>query len=548
MRLTCSLALAGLFALALPGSAVAAPGDVAARRVADIHPGSPGSSPSQMVNVNGTVFFVADDGVNGDELWKSDGTAPGTTIVEDLAPGGGGIRPGADGSQITGLTNVAGTVFFQAYGGAGGIELWKSDGTPAGTMMVEDAVPGGGINPGAASSYPQGITDVNGTAFFQAYDDTNGFELWRSDGTPAGTTIVEDSVPGGGINPGFASSGPTGLTNVNGTLFFSADDGANGGELWRSDGTPAGTAMVPTMNQGGGINGGAAGSFPTSLTNVNGTLYFAADDGLHARELWKSDGTQTGTKIVAETIPGSFANSGPEQLTNVNGTLFFSANNGGELWRSDGTPAGTTMVGGAGGFPLNLTNVNGTLFFAGWQSGAGNELWRSDGTPAGTTMVQPPFDPSMAPTGINPGAASSDPSGLTSINGTLFFQANDGSNGAELWRSDGTPAGTRIVEDAIAGGGLSPGAASSSPTALANANGTLYFAADDGTDGVELWKATIEGSPPSTPGISGGSTGSTGSTGTTGSTGQRAAALQKCKKKHGRARAKCKKRARLLPV
>src|SRR5262249_23258823 len=152
-----------------------------------------------------------------------------------------------------------------------GGELWMSDGTEAGTTVVSSV---------AAVSK---LVNVNGTLFFAGDDGVNGAELWKSDGTTAGTTLVADLYPGGsssyvGQYPwGYwqytpYSSWPGNLTNVNGTLLFTADDG-NGSELWRSDGTAAGTVMVKD------INPGSAGSYPSDLTNVNGTLYFAARDG-----------------------------------------------------------------------------------------------------------------------------------------------------------------------------------------------------------------------------------------------------------------------------
>jgi ELWxxDGT repeat protein len=95
-----------------------------------------------------------------------------------------------------------------------------------------------------------------------------------------------------------ASSYPGHLTEVNGVLFFSADDGEHGAELWMTDGTPAGTQLVAD------IYPGPESSFPTDLTNVNGTLYFSADDGLHGTELWISNGTEAGTKLFADINPG----------------------------------------------------------------------------------------------------------------------------------------------------------------------------------------------------------------------------------------------------
>ena len=116
---------------------------------------------------------------------------------------------------------------------------------------------------------------VNGTLFFRADDGVNGPELWKSDGTAAGTVLVED------IRPGANGSFPFDLVNVNGTLFFTADDGVNGYELWKSDGTSAGTVLAKDINPGAGH------SNPFQLLNVNGTLFFAADDGVHGAQLWK---------------------------------------------------------------------------------------------------------------------------------------------------------------------------------------------------------------------------------------------------------------------
>jgi len=169
------------------------------------------------------------------------------------------------------------------------------------------------------------LVNVNGTLFFTASDEINGTELWKSNGTPAGTMLVKDIFPG--AQKSYPS--PAWLTNVNGTLFFSADDGSAGQELWKSDGTLSGTVLVKD------IVPGPLGSWPTALTNVNGTLFFSADDENAGQDLWKSDGATTGTVIV-KRLPtrGSIDSS-----INVSGILFFTnmTSSGTELWRSDGT-------------------------------------------------------------------------------------------------------------------------------------------------------------------------------------------------------------------
>ena len=225
------------------------------------------------------------------------------------------------------LTNVNGTLFFSATDSTNGTELWKSDGTEAGTVIVKDIVTASG------SSYPYFLTDVNGTLFFIATDSTNRTVLWKSDGTAAGTVMVTNIV-----NPG--DSDPYNLTNVNGTLFFVVYHPTYGRELFKSDGTQAGTVLVKDIVSGTGS------SDPYNLANINDTLYFVASDTANGTELWKSDGTDAGTVLVKDIVPGSDSSS-PEYLTNVNNNfLFFTAttpSQGNELYAlSIGATSDTT--------------------------------------------------------------------------------------------------------------------------------------------------------------------------------------------------------------
>ena len=162
------------------------------------------------------------------------------------------INPGTGSSNVCYLTDVNNKLFFAATNGTHGMELWKSDGTETGTVMVKD------IRPGASNSSIGYLTNINGTLFFVANNGSYGTELWKSDGTTAGTVMVKD------IRAGVLGSNPSGLVNLDGTLYFAADNGVHGMELWKSDGTSAGTLLVKD------INALTGGSYPQALASVNG--------------------------------------------------------------------------------------------------------------------------------------------------------------------------------------------------------------------------------------------------------------------------------------
>jgi ELWxxDGT repeat protein len=389
------------------------------------------SQPLELAGVGTTLFFA-----NGFDLWKTDGAVAGTAAI---------TMPDFQQPFPRSLTPLNGRLVFAASGPAG-LELWQSDGTSI--TLVKDIAPGSSCSETcyANGSAPEQLTKVDGTLFFSASTSETARELWKSDGTPAGAMLVKDINPGGydcsmGVCA-FYSASPIQLTPVNSTLFFSADDGATGRELWKSDGTPAGTMLVKD------IRPGTAGAGLAQLTNVAGTLFFIANDGANGSELWKSDGTPAGTALVKDIAAGaSDANIG--WLTAVGGRLFFAASDattGSELWTSDGTPAGTTLVkdifpGAADANPSELTDVSGTLFFAASDGASGYELWKSDGTSAGTTLVKD----------INPGSHDSIPTELTNISGRLLFVARDGASGAEPWISDGSASGTFEIQDIAPG-------------------------------------------------------------------------------------------------
>lgn len=406
------------------------------------------SAPQSFAEVNGQLYFQAAMRGLGTELWKTDGTAAGTQLVKDIVPG-------LDtGSYPTNLTNFNGTLYFTATDPATSQqELWKSDGTAAGTVLVDGAT---------GSSSPSQLTVVNSTLFFvgqRTISNSTGPELWKTDGTAAGTVLVKDIVRGP------SGSNPINLVNVSGTLYFAATTVSTGTELWKSNGTAAGTVQVRD------IVAGSSGAYPNKLINNAGTLYFTANNVTNGTELWKSNGTSAGTSLVRDISSGAFG-SYPYYLTSVSGTLFFSVAN--ELWKSDGTSLGTVQVESTAGgstIPRNLINGNGTLYFSAIGTGIGEEIWKSDGTSAGTVLLKD----------IDNAVTSSSPNTFFNIGSTLYFTASEFGQGRELYKSDGTTAGTTLIKD------INPGAPGSAPSYFSTAGGKLFFVAAEESSGRELW-------------------------------------------------------------
>ncbi|WP_172992252.1 ELWxxDGT repeat protein [Lacipirellula parvula] len=446
------------------------------RMLKDITGASSSSEVGGLINANGTLRFFGSTGTTAARprgLWSSDGTIPGTTSFVEI---GGRL----DHYSVLGV--AGGFTFFKSTGGnANDWELWRTDGTAAGTLRVKD------IRPGVESSLGNGFSnavEMNGFLYFHANDGAGGFELWRSDGTEAGTTMVADVASG--APAGFISGYGT-LANVGGTLYFVGNDGVNGYALWKTDGTSAGTSLVR----------GFATWPPANLFNANGTLYFCGGDSEHGFELWTSDGTTAGTLLVRDIGPGhSLSPTDSPGFVNIGDTLYFAANDGTvgwELWRSDGAADGTQLVkdirpdGGSAftGRP-RLTVVGNTVYFFANDGALGEELWKSDGTEAGTVLVK---DIQVGPTSSQVGVMAEP----VNVNGILYFAARTSTTGVELWRSDGTDAGTYMVRNLNTTIG---GAGGSDPALLTNINGLLYFIANDGVHGQELWVARPEAVEP----------------------------------------------------
>ncbi|WP_197453474.1 ELWxxDGT repeat protein [Caulifigura coniformis] len=364
------------------------------------------------VAMGGKLYFFASDSQRGNELWVSDGTVSGTTVVQDVFAG----TTGSSGAQLVATTN---RLFWVAQSSAGNLELWSSDGTVGNATALTNI--GGTPN-------IQDLTVVGTRVYFAATDPTPATgtlpaiqrRLWFSDGTAANTRIVvstaAQAVPANPTGP-FGPLNPTNLVSLNGQLFFSA-----GNTIYRTNGTDAGTIPLPSLP------GSLTGISNLTAVEDSDRLYFTADDGTNGVELWTSNFDGNAVQLVSNIH--LTASSNPQNLTAVGTSLYFTADNG-------------------------------TI---------GRELYRASGTSAALVAD------------INPGAASSSISNLIAGGTTtLFFSANDGVNGAELWSASGLSATLLSNINPSVGG-------SSSPASFAFASNQVYFAANDGVNGRELWR------------------------------------------------------------
>ena len=327
-------------------------------RVKDINLGAGSSYPTAFTAFGSYLYFGADNGTDGFELWRTDGTEVGTTLVKD-------IYPGAGSSSLGYLTALGEYLYFSADDGTNGTELWRTNGTTAGTTLVKD------INT-SMDSYPAGFTAFGDYLYFQAKDDLNGYELWRTNGTVGGTTLVKDINPYSGDGYPY-SSYPNQFIAFGDYLYFQADDGVTGGELWRTDGTAVNTTRVANIHPTGG-------GYPHIFTVFSSLLYFTADDGTSGYELWRTNGTEVGTMRVADIVPGPDGGY-PFSLTTLGDYLYFVASDGmrSVVHRTDGSVVERVS------FPIDadqsvmcmcnpLTALGGRLFSSVYSEATGTEF------------------------------------------------------------------------------------------------------------------------------------------------------------------------------
>lgn len=356
------------------------------------------------------AFFTAITSTGNRELYKTDGTAAGTILVRDLA--------GTTSSNPQQLTWSGDKLYFTAEAANGQRELYVSDGTFPGTSLVRDLS-------GTISSNPQDLTMLGDTLIFSAMRADGQRELFRSKGTFPTTALVRDLS-------GTNDSDPQDLTVVGSQLFFTALTNNGERELYVTDGTFSGTKQVRDL-------AGSTSSDPDQLTEFNGELYFTALQSNGQRELYVSDGTFAGTGLVAN-VNGAVSGN-PQDLTPVGIGMYFTATLGAsdrELYFTDGTAAGTFVVSdlAANGNPSDLTAVGNDLYFVGRATGGQRELYIAKQDGQTTRLVR---DLS--------GTVSATPNFLSAIGEQLVFTARRVDGQQELYITDGTFTGTSLVRD-----------------------------------------------------------------------------------------------------
>ena len=534
--------------------------------VKDISPGSRSLSLFQIHPFGADSFiFTASSAEFGAEVWVSNGTPQGTRVLDSVRPGPESsdprilslnglilaqqgtagdpelyqltpqltlervpsVLPASAKGEVRVLTSVgAATVFFLITTKENGAELWVTDGIAAGTRFVKDFVPG-------TSSPKQVVGSVvrDGRAYFLVKDEVDFEAIWESDGTSAGTRLI---FP---FNPDLEFKNVIFLTPTGKGVVFQADTKDFGRELWFSDGTLAGTGPItdrPLFFKGANISG------VVPVPNSSGLTLVGLESPLTGTELFVTDGTREGTRLLRDHIPGPESGS-PEFYRDISTDKVFylaSVPGGQALFETDGTVEGTrqvqrTVLGVTDSgsvaqvlpldasrvvfttttrcdntselFSLNMTTLKADpvrastpvgerstgmallgrnsrgVFFASTTVTKGSELWFTDGTSAGTTILAD----------INPGVNSSAPAGNPGygmFGERLFFFADDGVRGKEPFVSDGTPAGTLPLADLFPGPTGSEG-----PERPASTGTKMVFAAPSRSGSRQLW--ATDGTP-----------------------------------------------------
>ncbi len=412
------------------------------------------TNPRHLTVFKDRIYFFADNDSMNSVLYYTDGSSTTPTAVLD-----------SQGNYlfVNKIFGIGDNLLFmeaKAQHVSSGGGLWVTDGSPQGTHLVKE------IN---TQPYPNGSTDIfevfsfNGKCYFGADDGLSGHELWVTDGSESGTQLLKD------INPGSASALPTHFFVLSGKLLFIADNGTVGHELWTTDGTSVGTKLLKDINP----NGSAFGAV-FAVAEMGGKAYFSANDSIHGEELWYTDGTVAGTQMLLDLNPGSASGVDlmPGKIAAIDDHIYFVANKpeySYEIWKTDGTASGTVLLKDIvpsftlSGFPDDLYVYNQHLYFLSKQMPNFLDpylLWLSDGTEEGTQLLLPQD-------------SLTNPDAFYTYKGQLYFSAKNAQGDQVLFQSDGSPENTTWHQPSWYTGSYGIGI----PPGFAGLNNKLFYKA-----------------------------------------------------------------------
>ncbi|MDQ1858399.1 T9SS type A sorting domain-containing protein [Chryseobacterium sp. WLY505] len=445
----------------------------------------------KMYTMNNTLFLAADDGIHGKEIWKSDGTVAGTSLLKDIVPNAGGSINGDFKALI-----FQNKLYFVVNLGTGtaGYELYSTDGTEAGTVSIKSV------------GYPQ----LEGAAadnyfVFTGFDATNGYEPWVSDGTTSGTYLLKNLMPGA-----TSSMAMKKFVKYNNKIFFeSSANGVNSGYgnyIWETDGTEAGTVLfnthagaliygsssdnnhlILTMANYGNrywvVNGNSSQSFEitelgminnNSFVDLNSKIYLTGNTPKYGTELFSLNPVTHQTAIASDISRSE--SSLPHAFQVLNNDLIFIATDrqyNSQIYKRNKVTqqierissfGGNSFIGMGSDFNDNFIKVGNYLYTP--EAG-----YRTDGTEANTLQISSPNITSRVP--------------YTSLNdNTLLFAGYNNVVGTELWKIDNTSNTVSLVKDISAD---NMGSLYSVDSKAVTLNGFAYFVAkDNGKSGI--WK------------------------------------------------------------
>ncbi|MCP3100240.1 hypothetical protein LZ198_15325 [Myxococcus sp. K15C18031901] len=429
--------------------------------------------PAELTPFQGRLLFAANFEIGARAIWTSDGTSVGTYSLKTFPAG---QLPGAD-ARVTQLASTGSQLFFTAGDAPAGNELWVTDGTREGTRRVAD------LTPGPASSNLTGLTVLGDSLVFfrqipAAPPEVAHTELWRSDGSTAGTQRVVPLVPGGAVE--------WRTVRVGGGLLFFVVDTDGSVQAWRTDGTLTGTRVVASFPSEDG------GYVPMEMGEAGDMAFFSMFDAEGTTSIWGTDGSSDGTRNLF-TLPADGRQ--PRLLTAVGDKLYFSLVEPVTqlltlyTLRMDGLstpvevatlPNPYASMGEAAPLIATTARAGARLFFELYIGSSGatprdTQLWVTDGTGAGTKMLRRPL--SVSDEYASPLVAADEQ--------YVFFASHSDETGVEPWVTDGTTTGTRLLRD------LRPGVPNTYPLHYTRVGDRMYFTAFDDTVAYQLWMVPL---------------------------------------------------------